>query len=274
MKPLSPSVLLRDGRKPAGEQEKPAQGKIRLAIVDDHPPFRDALRTVLSEDPDLETVAELGNGRDVLSMIIEQKPDVLLLDLMMPEVDGISTLKQIQESPHNVKTIVLTESEDEGMQVLAMKLGASGYVVKTSEPDLLLEAIRKVNNGEIRLDSRALAAVMQAAVERGDATVALNVRQRVIVWLLCQGLSNREIANRLFICEQTVKSHLHRIFKKVGVSNRLQLVQYAIRSNIQLHPNAGPGALDGVYSSFRNVPASAGSEKGTGQDDQSADPSP
>ncbi len=226
--------------------EDPSRGKIRRAIVDDHPPFRDALRTVLSSDPDIETVAELGNGRGVLRMILERKPDVLLLDLMMPEVDGISALKQIQESPHDVKTIVLTESDDEGMQILAMKLGASGYVVKTSEPDLLVEAIRKVNEGEIRLDSQGLTAVMQAVVEREDAAVALSVRQRVIVWLLCQGLTNREIGARLFICEQTVKSHLHRVFRKVGVANRLQLVQYAIQSNMQLRPNPGAGVLEGV----------------------------
>ena len=226
--------------------EDPSRGKIRRAIVDDHPPFRDALRTVLSSDPDIDTVAELGNGRGVLRMILERKPDVLLLDLMMPEVDGISALKQIQESPHDVKTIVLTESDDEGMQILAMKLGASGYVVKTSEPDLLVEAIRKVNEGEIRLDSQGLTAVMQAVVEREDAAVALSVRQRVIVWLLCQGLTNREIGARLFICEQTVKSHLHRVFRKVGVANRLQLVQYAIQSNMQLRPNPGAGVLEGV----------------------------
>lgn len=103
-----------------------------------------------------------------------------------------------------------------------------------------------MNDGEIRLDSHGLAAVMQAVVESRDATEVLSVRQRVIVWLLCQGLSNREIAGRLFICEQTVKSHLHHIFKKVGVSNRLQLVRYAFRSNIQLRPDAGSGALGRV----------------------------
>ena len=164
----------------------------------------------------------------------------------MPDVDGVSTLKQIQESSCDVKTIVLTEAEDQGMKILAMKLGAFGYVVKTSEPPLLLEAIRKVHDGEIRLDSHGLAAVMQAAVESRDATEVLSVRQRVIVWLLCQGLSNREIANRLFICEQTVKSHLHHIFKKVGVSNRLQLVRYAIRSNVQPRPEAGSPVLGRV----------------------------
>ena len=100
-----------------------------------------------------------------------------------------------------------------------------------------------MNEGEIRLDSHGLAAVMQAVVESRDAVDVLSVRQRVIVWLLCQGLSNREIANRLFICEQTVKSHLHHIFKKVGVSNRLQLVQYEIRYNIQLRPETGSAAL-------------------------------
>ncbi len=149
-------------------------------------------------------MAELGNGRRVLGMILERKPDILLLDLLMPDIDGVSTLKQIQESSCDVKTIVLTESDDDGMQVLAMKLGAFGYVVKTSEPRQLIEAIRKVNDGEIRLDSQALAAVMQAVVESRDTTATLSVRQRVIVWLLCQGLPNRGIAARLCICEQTV----------------------------------------------------------------------
>ena len=179
-------------------------------------------------------------------MLREVKPDVLLLDLMMPDVDGVSTLKQIQESSCDVKTIVLTEAEDEGMKILVMKLGAAGYVVKTTEAPLLVEAIHQVNNGEIRLDSHGLAAVMQAVVESRAAAEVLSVRQRVIVWLLCQGLSNREIADRLFICEQTVKSHLHHIFKKVGVSNRLQLVQYAIRSNIQLRPEAASNVLGRV----------------------------
>ena len=246
MRTSTSSLPTGDQRAPSRTGDQPAAGKIRLAIVDDHPPFRDAVRTVLLTDPTIETVAELGNGRDVLKMLREVKPDVLLLDLMMPDVDGVSTLKQIQESSCDVKTIVLTEAEDEGMKVLVMELGAAGYVVKTTEAPLLVEAIHKVNNGEIRLDSHGLAAVMQAVVESRDAAEVLSVRQRVIVWLLCQGLSNREIANRLFICEQTVKSHLHHIFKKVGVSNRLQLVQYAIRSNIQLCPEAASNVLGRV----------------------------
>ena len=195
------------------EMQLPKQ-KIRVAIVDDHSTFRDAVRTILSSQPDIECVAELESGYSVIPMLYEKRPDVLLLDLIMPGVDGICTLKRIREWEHNVRTLVLTESDDEGMQALAITLGASGYVVKNKEVEFLVDGIRKVHEGEIWIDRGKLGVLMREMSTEPEATPALSERERDVIWLLCQGLTNAEIADCLYVSENTVKSRLSQIFKK------------------------------------------------------------
>ena len=216
---------------------------IKILIADDHPIVRDGLRKLLSLEDDIEVVGEASDGREVLDRVQEVTPDVVLLDLRMPNLDGLSTLQAMQQINKAVKVIVLTASEDKNEFVQAMKLGCSGIVLKQTAPELIVKSIRKVYGGEIWLDSHTTAAVMrQFAVpgELGPGTgksrerSPLSQREREIVQLVAQGYKNKEMAEKMFISEQTVKNHLHNIFDKLGVSDRLELALYAIHKGLHI----------------------------------------
>ena len=221
---------------------------IRILIADDHPIVRDGLRKLLSLEDDFEIIGEASDGREVLDKVQELDPDVLLLDLRMPNLDGLSTLQALMQLNKRTRVIVLTASEDKNEFVQAMKLGCSGIVLKQTAPELIVKSIRKVYGGEIWLDSHTTAAVMRqfaAPGELGGNSIGagkgrerspLSAREREIVQLVAQGYKNKEMAEKMFISEQTVKNHLHNIFDKLGVSDRLELALYAIHKG--LHINA------------------------------------
>ncbi len=207
---------------------------IRIALADDHPVFRDGLRRLLSLESDFEVVAEAQDGTEVVDILAEVKPDVLLLDLHMPQRDGIATLSGVDHDQLKTKVIVLTASEDPRQHVHAMKQGASGIVLKQSATDLLAKSIRKVHQGGIWLDAKGTAALMEhfsdstgdPAERRTDRS--LSSREQEVVALVTQGFRNKDIANKLYVAEQTVKNHLHKIFDKLGVSDRVELALYAL----------------------------------------------
>jgi DNA-binding NarL/FixJ family response regulator len=224
----------------AGEPTKP---RIRIVVADDHPIFRDGLCKLLALEPDFEVVAQAQDGHQVLEVLQKYDPDVLLLDLKMPGLDGLATLQRLQAARQRTKVIVLTASEDKNEFVQAMKFGTSGIVLKQTATELLIKSIRKVNAGEIWLDSHTTAAVMRQfaasddtmapALPRGERERSpLSQREREIVALVAQGFKNKEMAEKMFISEQTVKNHLHNIFDKLGVSDRLELALYAIHNNL------------------------------------------
>lgn len=216
-----------------------AETMIKIALADDHAIFRDGLRRLLQLEPDFEIVAEAQDGTEVPDILRDYEPDVLLLDLKMPNLDGLSLLQRIQTQKFKTKIIVLTASDDEGEYVQAMKYGTSGIVLKQTATDLLIKSIRKVFGGEIWLDAKTTAAVMRQFASPTDPNPRdrdkprLSNREREIVALVAQGFKNKEIAERMFISEQTVKNHLHNIFDKLGVSDRLELALYAIHRNIR-----------------------------------------
>jgi len=226
--------------------ESPAKEpqKIRVVLVDDHPIVREGLRKLLELEDDIAVVGEAENGRQALDIIEETNPDVLLLDLKMPGMDGITALQTLQHSPRKTRIIILTASEDKNEWVQAMKLGCSGIVVKQTQPDLIVKSIRKVHSGEIWLDSHTTAAVMRQFASPQDLASGngkggrerspLSAREREIVALVAQGYKNKEMAEKMFISEQTVKNHLHNIFDKLGVSDRLELALYAIHKGLHL----------------------------------------
>jgi DNA-binding NarL/FixJ family response regulator len=228
------------------EQPEPVEKRkrsIRIVIADDHPIVRDGLKKLLVLEDDFEVVGEAGDGREVLDRVQELEPDVLLLDLRMPNLDGLSALQVLQQSNKSTRVIVLTASEDKNEFVQAMKLGCSGIVLKQTAPDLIVKSIRKVNSGEIWLDSHTTAAVMRQFSAPGDLAGGggkgrerspLSTREREIVALVAQGYKNKEMAEKMFISEQTVKNHLHNIFDKLGVSDRLELALYAIHKGLHL----------------------------------------
>ena len=223
---------------PAPQPAATAQ-KITIAIADDHTIFRDGLRRLLSLETDLEVVGEASDGSEVPDILKDKDPDILLLDLKMPGLDGLSLLQRLQYQKQKTRVIVLTASDDENEYVQAMKYGTSGIVLKQTATDLLIKSIRKVHEGEIWLDAKTTAAVMRQFASPGDAGPRerdkrrLSNREREIVALVAQGVKNKEIAERLFISEQPVKNHLHNIFDKLGVSDRLELALYAIHRNIR-----------------------------------------
>jgi two-component system, NarL family, nitrate/nitrite response regulator NarL len=220
---------------------------VRIVIADDHPIVRDGLKKLLLLEDDFEIVGEAGDGREVLEKVQALDPDVLLLDLRMPNLDGLSALQALQQTNKRTRVIVLTASEDKNEFVQAMKLGCSGIVLKQTAPDLIVKSIRKVNSGEIWLDSHTTAAVMRqfstgpegsggTSVSGGKSRERspLSTREREIVALVAQGYKNKEMAEKMFISEQTVKNHLHNIFDKLGVSDRLELALYAIHKGLHL----------------------------------------
>jgi DNA-binding NarL/FixJ family response regulator len=223
-----------------------AKAKIRIVVADDHPIFRDGLCKLLALEEDFEVVAQAQDGRQVLDVLQQYEPDILLLDLKMPGLDGLGTLQRMQVAKNKTRVIVLTASDDKNEFVQAMKLGTSGIVLKQTATELLIKSIRKVHAGEIWLDSHTTAAVIRQFVANDEAPAQalasptprererspLSQREREIVALVAQGFKNKEMAEKMFISEQTVKNHLHNIFDKLGVSDRLELALYAIHNNL------------------------------------------
>src|SRR5579862_2945082 len=236
---------INDNREDSPEVNEKKKAMVRIVIADDHPIVRDGLKKLLLLEDDFDVVGEAGDGREVLEKVQELDPDVLLLDLRMPNLDGLSALQALQQTNKRTRVIVLTASEDKNEFVQAMKLGCSGIVLKQTAPDLIVKSIRKVNAGEIWLDSHTTAAVMrqfQTGTESGNSVGGgkgrerspLSAREREIVALVAQGYKNKEMAEKMFISEQTVKNHLHNIFDKLGVSDRLELALYAIHKGLHL----------------------------------------
>jgi DNA-binding NarL/FixJ family response regulator len=210
---------------------------ITVLIADDHAIFRDGLRKLLESDGDISIVGEASNGNECLKMLTKLKPDILLLDLRMPEKDGLGVLEEVDFDSLPTRVIVLTAAEDDRDVIRAMRLGARGVVLKQSASDLLVKSIRKVQDGEFWLDNRMTAEVIDAfkkaaeSGQRGEKRLVSD-REKEIVQLVAQGFRNREIGEKLFISEQTVKNHLHNIFDKLGVSDRLELALYAIHHRL------------------------------------------
>jgi DNA-binding NarL/FixJ family response regulator len=220
--------------------------KIRIVVADDHPIFRDGLCRLLGLEEDFQVVAQAQDGRQVLDVLQQFEPDILLLDLKMPGLDGLATLQRLQAAKNRTRVIVLTASDDKNEFVQAMKLGTSGIVLKQTATEMLIKSIRRVHAGEIWLDSHTTAAVIRQFVANDESPASqmpqpqsrererspLSQREREIVALVAQGFKNKEMAEKMFISEQTVKNHLHNIFDKLGVSDRLELALYAIHNNL------------------------------------------
>src|ERR1041385_8196330 len=196
----------------------PGKAKIRIVVADDHPIFRDGLCKLLALEEDFQVVAQASDGREVLDVLQQHEPDILLLDLKMPGLDGLATLQRLQVAKNKTRVIVLTASDDKNEFVQAMKLGTSGIVLKQTATELLIKSIRKVHAGEIWLDSHTTAAVIRTFVAAEDTPAPagipqvasprdrerspLSQREREIVALVAQGFKNKEMAEKMFISEQ------------------------------------------------------------------------
>jgi two-component system, NarL family, response regulator LiaR len=201
---------------------------IRVLITDDHKVVRRGLRGFLDMDPELEVVGEASNGEEAMDMARRLEPDVVLMDLLMPVMDGIEATRRIRHELPEVEVLALTSVLEDASVTGAIKAGAIGYLLKTTDADELCEAIRAAATGQVRLAPEAAARLMRE-VRAPDSLEALTERETEVLKLLAHGKANKQIARELFIDEQTVKTHVHHILSKFGVSSRTQAALYAAR---------------------------------------------
>jgi DNA-binding NarL/FixJ family response regulator len=213
--------------------------KTRILIADDHTIFRDGLRRLLESEPEFQVVGEAGDGAEALQLSQQLKPDILLLDLAMPRMPGLETLRELSTQGSQVKTILLTAAIEKRQIVEALQMGARGVIMKDAATVLLMKGIRTVMNGQFWVGREAVADMVtylrdKAAQQPPSPAKAygLTKRELEILSTIVSGLSNKEIAQKFSLSEDTVKHHLTNIFDKVGVSSRLELALFAINHRL------------------------------------------
>ncbi|MEJ2008531.1 MAG: response regulator transcription factor [Acidobacteriota bacterium] len=213
---------------------------IRILVADDHPIFRDGLRKLLEAESDFKVVGEAADGGEAISMAQRLKPDVLLLDLAMPRVPGLEAVRELRNSVEAIKIILLTAAIDRDQIVDALHNGVRGVVLKESATTLLLKSIRCVMAGQYWVGRESVSDLVRiirdltAIPEQGARKRPYNLtpRERDIIAAIVDGYTNKDIAEKFSIAEQTVKHHLGNIFDKLGVSNRLELALYAVNHHL------------------------------------------
>ena len=205
--------------------------RIRVLIVDDHEVVRRGLAAVLALWEEVELIGEARDGEQAVAAYGEWKPDVVLLDLRMEPVDGIEALRRIRESDPAARVIALTSFVDAQHVLPAVEAGASGYLLKTADPDEIVAAIRAVASGRSMFDQGVMEALAHG-VQRRAVTAQLTEREREVLRLVAEGRSNQQIAEALFIGVKTVKTHISSIFAKIDVQDRTQAAVYALRHGL------------------------------------------
>ena len=200
---------------------------IRVVIVDDHAMVRSGLIQLLTGAGDIEVVGAAGNGEEALPIVTETQPDVVLMDLQMPVVDGVQATRDIVAAAGHAQVVVLTSFSDAERIVAALDAGAVGYLLKDAEPHELVEGIRAVARGESPIHPRAARQLLTARATRPAVRPQLTSREVEVLQLVRRGLSNREIARRLGISERTVKTHLTSVYQRIGVLDRTQAALWA-----------------------------------------------
>ncbi|MCC5784168.1 MULTISPECIES: response regulator [Kocuria] len=229
-------------------EHAPAASPVKVLIVDDQQLMLRALRVFIDAEEDLVVVGEARNGRAAVEQCRALRPDVVVMDLQMPVLDGIEATRAITHEHPEVKVLAVTTFHSEDWVIPALRAGASGYVVKDSEPHEIVGAVRSVLAGEAAISRRVAATLVRSVVadpepaaprpEDVAAVEGLSAREREVVALLCEGLSNREIAAALFVSEPTVKSHLSHILTKMEVRDRVQVVIKAYRTGLVTIPSS------------------------------------
>jgi DNA-binding NarL/FixJ family response regulator len=209
----------------------------RVVLADDDEQLRAGLRIVLATAPDLVVVGEAGDGLSAVETVVRLRPDLVLMDVRMPGIDGIEATRRVRTQAPETAVLVLTTFHDDAYVEQALAAGASGFVLKRSAPERLLDAVRTVAAGEALLDPAVTRGVIARAVSGSvdnDPTLvaALTSREREVLALVGEGLSNHEIGQRLHLAESTVKTHVKRILPKLGARDRAQAVAVAHRSGL------------------------------------------
>jgi DNA-binding NarL/FixJ family response regulator len=211
--------------------------KVKLIIADDHALIREGIKKLLELEEGIEILGLAGDGHEALSLIDKLSPDVILLDINMPNLNGIDTLKIIKKEYPKTKVIMLTIHEDAEYLIETVTIGAEGYVLKDADISSLVKAILKVYAGEIYIHPTLSGILIKEYKRKGQSqdevnNSALTRREYDVIKLISKGYNNKEIATELFISEKTVKNHVSNIFKKIKVTDRTQAALYAIKHNI------------------------------------------
>jgi NarL family two-component system response regulator LiaR len=205
---------------------------IRVLIADDHAVVREGLRTLINTEPGMEVVGEAKDGGEAVELALELRPDIILLDMVMPEKDGLAAISDIKRDNPEAHILVLTSFSDDDKVFPAIKAGALGYLLKNSSPQTLLKAILDVHRGEPSMSpavAKKLMMEMRRPQELPLTTEPLTEREVDVLRLIAQGLTNQEIAAKLFIGEGTVRTHVSSILSKQHLANRTQAALYALR---------------------------------------------
>lgn len=217
---------------------------IKILIADDHVLLRQGIRNVLELESDLTIIGEAADGEEAISRVAELMPDIILLDINMPRLNGLEVTRLLSASQPNTKVIVLTMHDDENYVVEVIKAGAAGYLLKDIEPGMLVKAIRTVYDGQSfiypTLAKKLFGEIKRQEINKQEAAQSaerrreerLTYREIEVLERICQGMSNQVIAQNLFLSEKTVKNHLTNIFRKINVTDRTQAVLYAIKHKI------------------------------------------
>lgn len=208
---------------------------IRVLIVDDHPVVRRGIKSLLAEESDIEVVGEAINGKDALQQVAQLHPDVILMDLVMPEMNGVEAIQRITATYSDARILVMTSFAADDKVFPSIKAGALGYLLKDSDPEDLIRMIHQVYRGELSIHPAIARKVIQELNRPPEEPLTpdpLTEREVEILQLLAQGVENKEIARRLVLREATVRTHVSNILSKLHLANRVQATLYALRKGI------------------------------------------
>lgn len=214
------------------------KSKTRILIADDHPLLREALCQVLSKEQDMEVVGKASDGEEVVAMSSQLKPDVVIMDIIMPKLDGIEASKKIKTTAPNIAILILTAYDDDNYVLGLLEAGAAGYLLKSARGQDLVEAIRAIRAGESVLHPEIIEKLLKRAMLKSAGIVKprtnelLSEREKEILKMLSTGMGNKEIAQRLCLSLRTVKAHMSNIFTKMNVASRSEALVEALRSGL------------------------------------------